>query len=310
MDGIGNVGCMESDKGKVTRGRRSWTRVEEEALVQCLTTIVNEGWKADNGFKAGFQRELEKGMRKILPGTDICATPHINSKIHVWKKEYGLLTDLLSKSGIGWNSTTYTLDINDEAMWDAQKRVDPGVKAMRAKSWPYYESWLDIFGKDRATGEHAVDPIDIVNEMLQRTVEQEGETGVKAGAVNTDDHEVDENTSVAQPSQIGLKNLAKGKKRKIMDQSMSAFVETIGEYMKGSDETFNTHAQRMGCEYDAKIARTTLNDVMKLIPWLSMRDKLKVSDELVQNTKRLEYFLSLPQDEQAAYVEMLLDGSI
>ncbi|KAL8492208.1 hypothetical protein ACS0TY_023735 [Phlomoides rotata] len=51
------------------------------------------GWKADNGFKADFQRELEKGMQKILLGTDISAIPHINSKMHVWKKEYGLLTD-------------------------------------------------------------------------------------------------------------------------------------------------------------------------------------------------------------------------
>ncbi|KAL8479728.1 hypothetical protein ACS0TY_026600 [Phlomoides rotata] len=59
---------------------------------------------------------------------------------------------------------------------------------------------IDIFGKDRATGEHVVYPIDIVIEMLQRTVEQEGETGVKTDVVNTDDNEVDENTSVAQPS--------------------------------------------------------------------------------------------------------------
>ncbi|KAL8515737.1 hypothetical protein ACS0TY_014426 [Phlomoides rotata] len=79
---------MEAEKGKVTRGRRSWTKVEEDALIQCLVGIVNDGWKADNGFKAGFQRELEKGMRKLIPGTDLVANPYINSKIHVWKKEY------------------------------------------------------------------------------------------------------------------------------------------------------------------------------------------------------------------------------
>ncbi|KAL8530477.1 hypothetical protein ACS0TY_007499 [Phlomoides rotata] len=272
---------MENEKGKVTRGHRSWTKAEEDALIQCLTSIVNEGWKADNDFKAGFQREIEKRMRKLLPGTDISATSHINSKMHVWKKKYGILTDLLSKSGIGWNSTTYTLDIIDVAVWDAHKRVDPHVKAIRNKSWSYYESWVDIFGKDRATGEHAVDPINILNDVQNHTGEHEGETGEKCDELPTEHHE-----------------------------SMSAFVETIGEYMKGSDETFNTLAQRMGTEYDAKIARTTLNDVMKLIPGLSMRDKLKVSDELVQNTMRLEYFLSLPQDEQAAYVSMLLDGSL
>ncbi|KAL8473561.1 hypothetical protein ACS0TY_030406 [Phlomoides rotata] len=58
-------------------------------------------------------------MKKLLPSTDISATPHINSKIHVWKKEYGALSDLLTKSGIGWNSSTCMLYIID----DAQKRV-------------------------------------------------------------------------------------------------------------------------------------------------------------------------------------------
>ncbi|KAL8545511.1 hypothetical protein ACS0TY_005602 [Phlomoides rotata] len=101
MDGNVGGGTQDVDKGKSTRGWRTWSKIEEDALVQCLTDIVNDGWKADNGFRCGFQRELEKGMRKLLVGTDIVANPHINSKIHVWKKEYGALSDLLSKSGIG-----------------------------------------------------------------------------------------------------------------------------------------------------------------------------------------------------------------
>ncbi|KAL8463400.1 hypothetical protein ACS0TY_034163 [Phlomoides rotata] len=62
--GIGGAG---QEKGKTTRARRSWTKPEEDALIHCLLDIVAEGWKADNGFKAGFQRELEKGMKKLLP---------------------------------------------------------------------------------------------------------------------------------------------------------------------------------------------------------------------------------------------------
>ncbi|KAL8524058.1 hypothetical protein ACS0TY_013866 [Phlomoides rotata] len=45
--------------------------------------------------------------------------------------------------------------------------ADPKVVSMCHKSWPYYESWLDIFGKDRATGEHVVNPIDIVKELVR-----------------------------------------------------------------------------------------------------------------------------------------------
>ncbi|KAL8497632.1 hypothetical protein ACS0TY_021095 [Phlomoides rotata] len=74
---------LDADRVKFARGHRSWSKIEEDALIVSLTNVVLEGWKSDNGFKAGFQLELEKGMRKIIPGTDIVANPHINSKIHV-----------------------------------------------------------------------------------------------------------------------------------------------------------------------------------------------------------------------------------
>ncbi|KAL8492912.1 hypothetical protein ACS0TY_024199 [Phlomoides rotata] len=45
---------QESGKGKAPRGSKSWSRVEEDALNHCLTDIVNDGWKAENYFKAGF----------------------------------------------------------------------------------------------------------------------------------------------------------------------------------------------------------------------------------------------------------------
>ncbi|KAL8534383.1 hypothetical protein ACS0TY_010412 [Phlomoides rotata] len=316
MDGKGIVGGDDSEKGKAPRGCRSWTRVEEDALIQCLLGIVNDGWKVDNGFKASFQRELEKGMRKLLPGTDILATPHINSKIHVWKKKYGTLSDLLSKSGIGWNSISNTLDIIGETVWDAQRKVDSGVKSLRYKSFPYYDSWLDIFGKDRATGEYAADPIDLANDILKSSNERGGESDGKTRDTKND--EVDENTLVCKPTDTGANNkpseagatTSKVKKRKSVDPELKSFVDSIGHYMKNSDDTFNNLAKRMGTEYDAKVARTTLNDVMKLIPGISLQDKFKVSDLLIQNTNRHEYFLSLPEEEQSEYVWMLLDGKL
>ncbi|KAL8507228.1 hypothetical protein ACS0TY_017952 [Phlomoides rotata] len=111
MDPLGNAIGPDGDRGKAT----------------------------ENGFKAGFQRELEKSMRKILPGTDIVANPHINSKIH----------------------------------------ANPHLKCVLFKSWSYYSQWLEIFGKDRATGENVVDPIDLVNDLLRMGFEQESETGDK-----------------------------------------------------------------------------------------------------------------------------------
>ncbi|KAL8465970.1 hypothetical protein ACS0TY_035178 [Phlomoides rotata] len=164
MDPHGTAMRKDGEKGKTTRGRRLWSKVEEDALIQCLIDIINDGWKAENNFKAGFQRELENGMRKLLPGTDIVANPHINSKIHVWKKKYNALSDVLSKSGIGWNSTTTMIDVGDERVWDAIRRADP----------TYYGQWLEIFGKDHATGENVVDPTDLINDMYRTADLEQG----------------------------------------------------------------------------------------------------------------------------------------
>ncbi|KAL8466355.1 hypothetical protein ACS0TY_035454 [Phlomoides rotata] len=205
MDGSGSGGLGDGEKGKNVRSRRSWTKLEEDALVLCLIEIVNNGWKSDNGFRAGFQRELEKEMRALIPGTNLLATPHINSKIHQWKKDYGSLFDVLSKSGVGWNCTTHTLDVIDEGVWEAQNKADPHLKGMRFKSWSYYEQWQDIFGRDRATGEHAAAAIDIVNDMLRYS--QTGESA-SVDKVCTADHvlePVEENTPISKTANSAMK---------------------------------------------------------------------------------------------------------
>ncbi|KAL8527538.1 hypothetical protein ACS0TY_005403 [Phlomoides rotata] len=241
--------CLEEGDGGV------WAALWGSA-VALNDEEVSDGWKADNGFKAGFQRELEKRMGKLLPWTDIAPTPHINSKIH----------------------------------------GDPHVKTMRFKSWPYYGQWTDIFGKDMATSEGVADPIYIMNELMEEIGEEEGDTVDKVNTTEVEGEEMDQDTSVCKVSTSGSK-VSKGKKRKTVDNELSSFAQALGDYMKDLNECFTTLAIRMGTEYDSKIARTNLNEIMKGIPSLSLQNKLKVSDELVQNNQRLEYFMSLPVDE-------------
>ncbi|KAL8487729.1 hypothetical protein ACS0TY_024164 [Phlomoides rotata] len=82
MDARGSVIPPNGDKGKVVRGRRSWSKLEVDAFIHYLIDIVNDGWKAENGFKVGFQREVEKNMRKMLPGTDIVFDNDNNSNTY------------------------------------------------------------------------------------------------------------------------------------------------------------------------------------------------------------------------------------
>ncbi|KAL8501219.1 hypothetical protein ACS0TY_020681 [Phlomoides rotata] len=145
----------------------------------------NMGWKSENGSKAGFLQELEKGMRKKLPGTDIVVNPHINSKIHVWKKEYGVFSDFLSKSGIKWNSTTSMIEVENEGL-------------------------IEIFWKDRATGENVVDPIDLANDLYMNGMEQDGENMEKYIPLTLDGIQDIEGNSTSKPIDSKMKALPKG----------------------------------------------------------------------------------------------------
>ncbi|KAL8462108.1 hypothetical protein ACS0TY_033261 [Phlomoides rotata] len=181
--------------------------------------------------------------------------PHINSKIHVWKKEYGALTDLLSQSGIGWNSTNSMIEIEDESVWESCKR-------------------------DRATGENTVDPINLVNDLYRTIYEQEGETGDKYVPLNMDVvHEVEDNSKF-KPINSNLKSCSnKGKKRKSVDPNLSMLVDSLGEFMKHSKEAM--------CEksFGSSNENKQLNDVMKGVIGLKVADKIKVCDAMVQNKK-------------------------
>lgn len=93
--------------------RRSWMPEEELCLINALKDLVAGGWKTDNGFKMGFLNALEAAF----PGTDLQGEPHIHSKIHVWKKHYGLLSTMLDRSGFGWNDSSKTIDVSDDQVW-------------------------------------------------------------------------------------------------------------------------------------------------------------------------------------------------
>ncbi|KAL8485348.1 hypothetical protein ACS0TY_027592 [Phlomoides rotata] len=290
MAACGKVVAPNLDKGKAVRGRRSRTKAEEDALIHCLIDIVNDGWKAENGFKAGFLRELEKNMRKMLPGTNIMANPHIHSKIHVSKKEYGALSDLLSKSGIGWNSTTSMIEVHDEDVWDTSKQADPSVKGIHFKTWPYYDKWLEVFGKDRATGENAIDPTDLVNEMLRTSAqEQEGDTAEKFMPVPSDKLNVMEDYSYNAHFQR--------QKKKSCGPRYESSSRVPGMFMTQSDSKIGDIAREIGSGKEKPIDNKRLNEIMGRIVGLKMADKLKVCDELVQNTNRLDFFMSLTAEE-------------
>ncbi|KAL0430451.1 UNVERIFIED_CONTAM: hypothetical protein Sradi_0671100 [Sesamum radiatum] len=107
-----------------------------------LKDVVKQGWKCENDFRTGYLGVLEQDMKKLFPSSDIKTDPHIQSKIHVWKKTYGSLVGMLGRSGFGWNDATNMVVVDDD-VWDNYIKIDPFVKNMRLRSFPFYPAWCE-----------------------------------------------------------------------------------------------------------------------------------------------------------------------
>ncbi|PIN22323.1 hypothetical protein CDL12_04965 [Handroanthus impetiginosus] len=195
----------------------------------------------------GYLSVLEKHMMTVFLGTDIRVDPHIHSKIHVWKKNHASLVSMMSHSGFGWNDSTNMIVVED-SVWDNYVKVlshnyvvDPNARTMRFKLFPFYPSWCDIFGKDRATGKHAQDCQDAAESLFNNN--NVGADGYVPSGFDTNFQvfgEEEEFMSICQPKESRLGEIAKG----------------------------------IGYEYDASEARTAVYDALEGLTELPMSQKI------------------------------------
>ncbi|XP_057803471.1 uncharacterized protein At2g29880-like [Salvia miltiorrhiza] len=268
---------------KIDKSRWSWSAKEETVLVNALKSLVADGWKSDNGFRAGFLGKLEEALRKEFPGTDLKANQHINSKIGTWKKNYYSLNAMFSKSGFGFNvNGDYMIDINNE-QWEQIMKVDNNARNMRYKSWPLYDDWKIIFGKDRATGNRAEDFMEAVNDMI-------GQHNI-AYEVNNDEitpppqgeeellNDVAEG-SVCDSQKCGRERRNAGRKHK-RDDGLDGVHELLLEIGRNTDKRLEHIGNRIGYEFDLAQARSEVFETVCAIPGLNISDKFDVCEILV-----------------------------
>ncbi|KAL8495978.1 hypothetical protein ACS0TY_019916 [Phlomoides rotata] len=202
------------------------------------------------------------------------------------------------------------IEVEDEGIWDSCRRADPHVKGLRYKTWPYYPKWIEIFGKDKATGENVVDPIDIINELYRSGMDQEGDIRERCVPLTPDGILEKDDNLTSKPMDPNLNAMSRGKKRKIVYSDISMLVESLGEFMKFSKVALTDFINGVDKGSVSSNENKQLNEIMKRIVGLKVSDKLKVCDELVQNSKCLEFFLTIPVEEREKYVWMLLDGRL
>ncbi|KAG8380471.1 hypothetical protein BUALT_Bualt06G0018800 [Buddleja alternifolia] len=270
-------------------------RGEEEVLMAGLKEIVVQGWKADNGFKVGYLGLLEQHMIRAFPSIDLHAMPHINSRIHVWKKNYASLSSMLTFSGIGFNHTTNMIETHDEE----------------------WENYVKVFGKDRATGEHVVDFVEAVNHTVNKTyLDDDVQSFEDLETLNEHNEGEVENINVSQAqSSASAKNV--GQKKRKLDSNQEQMYEFLGNYCKNTNSRLREFAIRIGVECDVANAKKVVYAAVNKVERLTLHQKLFVTNKLVKKTEDVYPLFRLPEIEQAEYIRMkqagilnLIDSSV
>ncbi|KAL8501192.1 hypothetical protein ACS0TY_020663 [Phlomoides rotata] len=263
-NGFGNG--FESTRKPSGNTRRIWTTREEKVLLAALKDLVAKGQKIDNGFRTGYLNKLEDALRKAFPGCDLQATPHITSKIITWRKHYSAIVSAkLLATGVGFNTTTCQLDCTDD-QWDAI------VKTRHCEEWPYFVDWIDIFGKDRATGEAAREVPEAVGEI-------EGQA--QPPNLNIPEESNDDNVFNGE----GQSGVHKNTNQTHGDQ----------EENSASQKAKNTSRRRKH-----------IYEQLGKIEGLSIKDKLHASKIIGGKVETLEMWTTLPDDARVVFVIEIL----
>ncbi|CAL5325160.1 unnamed protein product [Camellia sinensis] len=285
-DTTATSGCRKKGKGKGTAssssGRRVWTPKECDVLIRAMRDLFSEKWKADNGqFRCGFYSELEKLIILAFPGTDLRASPHIESKIKFWRRQYNLLTDMLRLSGFGWDDSEKMILVDSDEVWQNYVKREPDAKGMRNVPFIYYEDWVILFGKDRATGVLAEGPADMVDAS--------GTPCNQGGSGTTSKKRAREAEGIAK----GLVDMA---------------VE-FGSFFKKTSTTMEEIAHRIGYAQDLSEARKLVNGELAKLR-LNTNDRLRAATLIVKDAERVDLFFSLPEEEKMEWVCLLLAGCV
>ncbi|KAG8379102.1 hypothetical protein BUALT_Bualt07G0053200 [Buddleja alternifolia] len=243
--------------------RRGWNAAEEKALENALKDLVVMGYKADNELKSGYQYLLEQAMKQTFLRTTLGAEPHINSRIHVWRKNYGSLSTMRSRSGFSWNITTNMITVESEFVWTN-------------------------YIKDRATRENAEGFPDVVQQLLN-----ENNNVVGGNYVPTFDNEqIDEvqSMSFSQANTSGSSKNGK-RKRKVVDENDDRFIDLMSLFCDKTDDKLGEIYKRIRFEHDASLSRKAVFEAIEEVASLDMEEMISVSHLFINNTKNMDLFL-------------------
>ncbi|KAL2250238.1 UNVERIFIED_CONTAM: hypothetical protein Sindi_2497500 [Sesamum indicum] len=234
--------------------------------------------------------------------------------------------------------------VEDDSVWDEYVKfsfymtpsvmvlqMDPSAKGMRHKTWSFFPSWREIFGRDRATGERSSDPFKEANDVRDEeigetcecnlqgedcTVPDEGciPEAAEDGLEGEPDSFFNANVDPTQNSSSAAKRTggSSSKKRKSNDLSdgLPKLLEMVTNFCETANARLASLTRVLESEFGDPEHRSLIWQQVRELGEIDQREQLMVENRLVKDPKELELFLGLTRDCRVDYVRLILAGKI
>ncbi|KZV28362.1 hypothetical protein F511_11188 [Dorcoceras hygrometricum] len=294
---------------KVDKTRRTLSEREEDVLITTLKDMISKGRKSENGFKAGYLTLLESAMHAVIPGCTLRGNPHINSKVHVWKKTYSTLVTLLGKSDVGWNDIDNTVEATDDT-WDTIIKTNSNFRTMRQKQWTHYPDWCEIFGNDRATGEHSQSFENALQDVLKLNDDVPNDLqfgdAFAGDTQHGDDDSISETTTPSSKPKVAT--TSKKRKRKQNNEVDDAIVTAINNLADITKVTMNDLVKHLSGPDNLADVQDVVLDALQGMSELSEDEQVIAAQLLFNNHNNMALFKRLNDKGKLCLVRRLLRG--
>ncbi|XP_042059997.1 uncharacterized protein LOC121804499 [Salvia splendens] len=234
---------------------------------------------------------------------------------------------MLDRSGVGFNSDgDWKIECNDD-QWAQIVKADSNARYMRYKSWPFYNDWKYIYGKDRAAGLLCEGMTQAFAKMGAAPSPSGGVSSPTGGVpspmrephpdvynVNLEDLYTQEEIQESLNPDTGCESSYKShttsnkpnRKRKA-GSALESILEAMSKMNEDTNQRLDTLTTRIGYEFDLSAKRTEVSTLLRTVPGLDRKQKFLASDILVKEPERLDLFMGYDDDEKADYLMHILE---
>ncbi|XP_021835779.2 uncharacterized protein [Spinacia oleracea] len=184
----------QSSQGGRGKNKRSWTKAEEEVLINSLLEMTTDpSWKADGSFKSGFKNKLEEKLNDKFPGCGLKVVPHIESKIKWFRDKYNVLSEMFRTSGFSWDEEK-KLILCERQSYDDFCKQHKNAQGLWNVPFPFFDQLATIYGCDRATGANSETFVQVVGNQQNETINLDKDQ-------TDEDDDIEDTESVNQSNQ-------------------------------------------------------------------------------------------------------------